>query len=182
MSEEWRDVPGYEGWYQVSSKGRVRSLGRYVSGLHGSKRWHAGRILGPTTCRGYKVVRLYKRGEGTDYRVHRLVLLAFVGPIPDGHEVNHKDANKGNNALGNLEYATHQENIDHAVKNGLNPIGERMGTTDLTEDEVREIRRLYAQNKRVKNKRYPQRKLAKMFGIGKSTVGSIVRRESWTHI
>lgn len=108
---EWRDVPGYEGLYQVSDTGLVLSLPREGSG---------GKILRPDVTReGYHQARLCKGGEQKGWFVHRLVALAFL-PNPDlKREVNHIDGDKGNNRVGNLEWATRSENQQHAYDMGL---------------------------------------------------------------
>src|SRR5690554_3813634 len=88
-NEVWRDVAGYQGKYQVSSLGRVRSFARARP-----------RILSQAThVRGYKKVNLYQAGTRITYLVHVLVLEGFTGPRPESHEVNHKDGNTRNNQL-----------------------------------------------------------------------------------
>lgn len=107
QNEEWRDVPGYEGRYQVSGAGRMRGI-------------ISGRTLKPQLQNsGYYVVHLSngKRRDRTVRLVHRLVLAAFVGPSEK--DVNHLDGDKTNNARSNLEYVTRAENAAHAVAAGL---------------------------------------------------------------
>lgn len=107
MTEQWKAVPGYEGRYQVSDQGRVCNA--------------AGHVLARNKQNsGYFIVHLYTGGRATrkPHLVHRLVLLAFVGPSPE--DTNHKDGDKSNNALTNLERATKSENMQHAVAMGLN--------------------------------------------------------------
>lgn len=105
--EEWRDIKGYEGLYQVSNFGRVRSLNRMDS----IGRQRQGRILKPSSNEwGYPHVVLSKNGKHKTVRVHRLVAIAFL-PNPDNlPEVNHKDENKYNNHVNNLEWCNHQYN------------------------------------------------------------------------
>jgi len=112
MAEEWRPVIGYEGWYSVSSLGRVRR----DADIH--NRWgrcpqSSGRILkrGTSSKAEYPQVRLSRPGRVEVRRVHVLVARAFLGAPPNGHEVDHKDANRWNCALTNLEYVTHRENL-----------------------------------------------------------------------
>lgn len=119
MSEVWRDVKGYEGYYQISSSGRVRSLDRYVIG-RGGKRLIKGKILTPKEKKqGYLDIQLSKAGKSRSFRIHRLVAGAFIPNPENKAEVNHLDGVKGNNRAKNLEWSTREENIDHAVKNGL---------------------------------------------------------------
>lgn len=101
----WRDVPGYEGRYQVSDTGLVRSLDRVDS--YGRRR--KGQLLRPgPQKRGHLTVSL---GRHNSKQVHSLVLLAFEGPCPEGHEVLHKDHNPQNNNWNNLKYGTRSENL-----------------------------------------------------------------------
>jgi hypothetical protein len=106
MIEIWKPIVGYEQHYQVSSQGRVRRIA-------------TGRVLKFIGVR-YPVVTLHKNGDGgRAYHVHRLVWIAFCGSLAKGMEVNHKDLNKQNPRLDNLEAVTHQQNAQHAVAHGV---------------------------------------------------------------
>lgn len=110
MSEEWRPVVGWEGLYEVSDAGQVRSLPRRVRGGGGSHAIRGGRVLRQSSDdQGYRTVSLSNSGTHTGH-VHRLVLEAFAGPMPDGLEVRHLDGNPANNARTNLAYGTGAEN------------------------------------------------------------------------
>ena len=128
MNEEiWRPIVGYEGLYEVSSYGRVRSLDRYVKGK--SYRLHKGKVLSPgKNSRGYLSIVLSYNGKHKVITVHRLVAEAFL-PNPDNlPEINHKDEDKTNNRVDNLEFCDHKYNVnygtrkdrarDTAIKNG----------------------------------------------------------------
>ena len=108
--EEWRAIdfaPGYE----VSNQGRVRSTRPW----RGSK----GRILAAQPNGfGYLRAKLYIDGKAKHCSIHRLILLAFVGPCPDGHEVRHLDGNRSHNTLANLAYGTRSENVRDAIEHG----------------------------------------------------------------
>ena len=111
MNEEWRDIEGYEGLYQVSNLGRVRSL---------NCRGHKG-CIGILTPRldgkGYEMVALYKEGKARNTKVHRLVAQAFI-PNPNNYpQVNHKDENKTNNDVKNLEWCTNEYNHNYGTRN-----------------------------------------------------------------
>ena len=110
--EEWRDVQWYEGLYQVSSLGRVRSCDRFVNSKGGT-RLHKCKVLKPGIGRdGYLNVVLSKDNKHTAFNVHRLVYETFNGKIPEGMEINHIDEDKSNNSLENLNLMTHKENIN----------------------------------------------------------------------
>ncbi len=175
--ETWKPIPGFEGWYSVSDAGRIRR----DKGVKGCR---AGRIRKPGEHNsGYYCIVLSKNGIHTSWLVHRLVLAAFVGPSPEGKNTNHKDGNKRNNLLSNLEYVTLSENQMHRrivlgkVENNPNPLfGEKHQNSKLTEEIVREIRRLYATGEHF------QWELGERFGIAQTTVGMIVRRKAWPHV
>ena len=116
MSEQWRPIPGYEGRYEVSELGRVRSW----------RPWRGTpvpRLLrGSLGTHGYRGVTLYGfKGARQDIAVHLLMLTAFVGPEPDGMVTRHLDGDKTNNILTNLAYGTPSENARDAVAHGVNP-------------------------------------------------------------
>ena len=111
--EIWKDVIGFEGYYQVSSLGEVRSLDRHVNGNCGSVYVSKGRILKQIEDKlGYQRVNLCKDGEQIMFLVHRLVYEAFNGKIPEGMQVNHIDEDKSNNRLENLNLMTPKENTN----------------------------------------------------------------------
>lgn len=104
-AEIWLPVAGYEGKYEVSNLGNVKSL------------YHKGRILSPGTIGGgYLGVSLYKDGKGHTKRLHRVVAVAFLKNLDDLPEVNHIDENKKNNAVSNLEWCTRRHNMLHGTR------------------------------------------------------------------
>lgn len=132
MEEVWNDIKGFEGYYQVSNLGRVRSLDRYVKHSSGGKQLVKGKVLiqyerGKT---GYMCVRLSKNNEITNYNVHRLVAEAFIPNPLNLPCVNHKDEDKTNNHVDNLEWCTYQYNNTYgtaierrAKKHSINMLG-----------------------------------------------------------
>lgn len=112
--EEWRPVVGYEGIYEVSDAGRVRSVPR----VDAAGRVRAPKIKAQSLSNGYRFVLLFKNRKQRAARVHVLVAAAFLGPRPPGLVVNHIDHDKTNNQVGNLEYVTQRENIQAAVRAG----------------------------------------------------------------
>ena len=121
MKELWQPVEGYEGLYEVSDQGRVRSKAK-------------GRILRPSSSGpGYSAVVLSKHGKVKTRYIHHLVAFAFIGKRPDGMDINHKDCDKENNAVSNLEYISHGENQRHAARMG------RMSNDNWTRRERNEL-------------------------------------------
>lgn len=126
MTETWKTVPEYEGWYEVSDQGNVRSIERTVQDSLGKHRRMPGKPIRITKKHRHYCVTL-SRGR-TDCRsvyVHHLVLLAFVGPRPDGQLARHLDDDPANNRLTNLAYGTPSENNFDAVRNGRNSFANR---------------------------------------------------------
>lgn len=176
-SDEWVDVPETNGQYQVSRSGAIRSV---PCGIRRGRQ--RGRVLNPSpnaARKGYVSVRLCVTGKPSRIvAVHRIVAAVFIGPCPDGLQVNHKDGNKANNAAENLEYVTCRENIRHCWKNNLHGTEHCRGANNrhskLTEDQVREIRQLSGTIK--------QTELAKRFSVTSTTICAIVARKLWKHI
>ena len=124
MSEEWRDVVGYEGLYQVSNQGRVKSLERKIPHWCGGERTVKERILKPKTDRyGYLIVGLYAAGKRKMLRVHRLVCQTFHENPGNKPQINHINEIKTDNRARNLEWATARENSNFGTRN------ERMAKT-----------------------------------------------------
>jgi len=110
--EEWRDITGYEGYYQVSSKGNVRSLDRTVVNSTGVESNVKGRnIKYSLVGAGYCQIKLFKNGKRDNKYVHQLVASAFISNPKNYSEINHIDYNKENNCVENLEWCTHMENM-----------------------------------------------------------------------
>ena len=119
--EEWRDVVGYEGLYQVSNLGRVKSLSRRIVYKDGREYNYPSKVMkNQKVSTGYRSVTLYRVNGKKQYYVHRLVAETFI-PNPNNLiDVNHKDGCKTNNILSNLEWCSRSDNQKHAYKNGLN--------------------------------------------------------------
>lgn len=114
-NEIWKDVTGYEGLYQVSNMGRVRSTHRTIL-VNGRERILPSRVLRPGVQRGYKIVSLSSGGVEKSYLVHRLVAIAFLGPVPCGKEVDHINENHGDNRVDNLRYLSRFENASRSTR------------------------------------------------------------------
>jgi len=177
--EEWRNVPGWGGTYQVSNHGRLRrgQDGRGVG---------AGKILKQhRSPRGGRYVVLSKGTKNKFQSVHRLVASVFLGSIPPGYEIHHKDGNPGNNMVSNLQIISRADHIEQS-KSQI-PKGESHYRAKLTADDVREIRRVYKPPVSLGHGRYFYRgptlhELSDKFGVSYQTINSVVLRKSWKHI
>lgn len=174
MKEEWRDVPGYEGYYQVSNKGRVKSVERMVPRGNHTYPVQERILMTPPSSLGYPMVNLSKNSSGRTCFVHHLVMSAFVGPCPDGCNVNHIDGDTTHNDFRNLEYVSYKEHDTHTREVlGHDMRGEMHGQSKLTRPQVVEIKRRLAAGERAYL-------LAREFGVSKSTIGDIKNNRTWS--
>ena len=117
MEEIWKDIKGYEGLYQVSNLGRVKSLGRWVYKEYRGKRWQGEKILKQIKNKfGYLRVYLYKNRKAKCYAIHRLVAQVFIPNPYNLPQVNHKDEDKSNNRVDNLEWCTSFYNNEYGTR------------------------------------------------------------------
>lgn len=170
--EIWKDIPGYEGEYQASNWGQIRSLDRFVM-VKGVLQRRKGKILRPRpTDSGHVRVNI----KGKDLSIHRLVMLAFVGP--SDLVVNHLDSNPKNNRLDNLEYTTHSGNMQHAVAAGrkVGLKGPDNPNSIVNEGMAREI--LY----KHKIEKISQKQLSEDLGLGRSTIERTIHSDHWKYL
>lgn len=174
MSEEWRPVVGYEGHFEVSDLGRVRSLPRMRSGPCGRPTKVCGRILMAQTDRkGYKRLILNKDGKRLRL-VHRLVAESFLGP-GTGKDVNHKNGDPGDNRLVNIEWATRQQNILHKHRVLGRGRGQDNNHAKLTEAHAIEALGLA-------NTGLTLREAAERYGVGIGCIWNLWQRKTWRHL
>ncbi|MDP3939854.1 MAG: NUMOD4 domain-containing protein, partial [Deltaproteobacteria bacterium] len=140
--EEWRAVVGYEGLYEASSRGSIRSLPRRTPHYLGGTVVRGGKLLKGCLQNGYRQVSLSKQGKTHTYHVHTLVARAFLGVRPVGMLVCHRDGKKPNNNKANLRYAYPQGNSDDMKAHGTVLRGERHGYAKMTDRRVRRLRAL----------------------------------------
>lgn len=156
--ERWKDVPGFESIYAVSSCGRILRT-RHSQGTR------AGILKPEINVRGYSGVHLKSFGKRLRRSVAHIVMLAFVGPAPSGQQVNHKDADKTNGHLTNLEYLTPSANIRHALSLGL-----RHGKRKLLPEQVLVIRN--------SGSSFPE--LASQYCVSEQTIRRVHTGRSWS--
>lgn len=173
MEEEWRWVIGYEGEYQISSFGRVRSIPRVVVMKNGITKTVHGRIRKLKYCQGYPKIEFTGHGKKGS-TVHRLVAAAFLGPQPPGMEVRHHDSNPGNPRLDNLSYSTHKVNHSDRAANGTNNAGETNKASKITQEQALTVLAL--------GRLFPHRTVGAQFGLSGSQVARIVSGENWRHL
>ena len=138
--EIWKPIPGYEGFYEVSSLGRIRGVDRVIVRKSGKKYPVKGAILSPSKRKqgGYLTIGLRRGGSQKTHKIHRLVMLAFVGEPPEGkYEVDHKDGDTENNRLSNLEYVSKKENyMRMAANQGRGALVERLEQLEKRVEEL----------------------------------------------
>lgn len=176
--EEWRPVVGYEGYYEVSSLGRVRGVDRVTFSAGGYNYPIKSTILsGNIGSRGYEDVRLHKDGNRIGKLVHRLVAEAFHINPENKPYVNHKNGIKTDNRKDNLEWATPKENAQHAIDTGLTkvPKGESRGNAKLKNEDVVNICKLLDENMK-------QSEIASLYGVNPSVISSINAGNRWNYL
>lgn len=180
-NEEWRDIPGYEGYYQVSNRGRVRSIDRTTMAISSWDnkmiyRHYRGSIKKITLkSLGYMQVTLAKEGLHKRELVHRIVALAFIDNPLNKPEINHIDGNKSNNEVDNLEWVTSSENQIHANNVLGCQAGENHPLSKFKNIEIPEIIKEY---NTIKN----YRKIANKYMVAPSTIRRIIIRKTYKNV
>ena len=178
MTEIWKDIQGYEGYYHVSNLGEVRSLDRIDSA--GARR-KGKRVNLFCDKDGYLLANLSKNGIAKQHRVHRLVANEFIKNPLGFSEINHKDENKKNNCADNLEWCNTQYNINYGERNvkvSKALSGENAPMCKLTETDVLEIRARYKRRDKDNNSSI----LSKEYGVSQGQILRIVKNERWKQI
>lgn len=157
--ERWKPFPSpaFCRQYAVSNKGRIFSL-------------KSQKVLCTSSTHGYRTISIRRHGVPHYFRVHRIVLLAFRGKPPRGFEAAHLDSDRANNALTNLRWMSHVDNLKTR-----NSRGERHSNAVLTENDVRRIRELRSGGMMLKD-------IGKLHGVTFSAIGHICSRKNWSHV
>lgn len=180
MTERWKAVVGFEGIYEVSNLGRVRSLERRIfisasARSQGYWRRQRARLLQPAPDdKGYQHLTLWKDHESRQTAVHVLVLEAFVGPRPVGSYGCHRNGNPRTNKLDNLYWGTPTENSADKRRHGTHRQGSAIPWARLTEADVRRIRSLKG--------KVSQQKLASEYGVRQNQISRVMNGQRWRHI
>lgn len=179
-AEQWRPIPGYETLYAVSTLGRVMAFPREFTTGPGRKclRTTKQRIVKPNPSRGYLRAFLYDiSGVGKFMLIHRAVLSAFARLPAAGEQANHKNFDRSDNRVANLEWVTAVENMRHLNANKPRNLarGSRHGRSKLSESQVREMRCKFSRGADAAQ-------LSAEYGVTFSHIHCIMRREKWAHV
>lgn len=183
LTEEWRDVKGYEGYYQVSNLGRVKGLDRWIT-RNGRQRFQLGIILElQYTQKGYTIVRLHKDNVGKTIQVHILVAQAFLPPCPGEigckpgfYQLDHDNEIKNDNRPENLKWILFEDHLKKSLTSEnfkkLNRKGSANSRSKLTERDVKNIRQDYR----------PASEIAKDYNICETIIHRIIANKLWRHV
>jgi len=175
MEEKWEWISGFTGRYMVSSLGRIKSVARVVKRGDGKRVSQRERILRPSAQRGYKRVVLSRNGHPSLHLVHRLVLAAFGRRRRCGEEANHKNFDRGDNRIENLEWCSREENARHKVNAGRHgsPSGMSHHAAIVDERMARKITAMLGEGMSGKA-------VAMSLGLSQTTVSRVRRGDHWT--
>lgn len=176
MTEVWKDIPGYEGIYQASTLGRIRSLNRTDCTGRSRDGWVMSCIRNRD---GYYSIKLSKQGKGISYLVHRLVAMTFIPNDENLPLINHKDENPSNNCVANLEWCDYKYNANYGKMThefrSRNVSRENHPRRKLSQKQVDEIR--YKNQNRTSRSITAQ--LAKEYGVGVTQIRNIISYRQW---
>lgn len=176
--EQWKDIPNYDGIYQASDLGRIKSLSRFINNGNGGY-ISKDKILRSNIDRdGYLLVSLCVNGVAEKLKKHRIIATVFIPNPLNLPDVNHTkmkengECDKTDNRVISLEWSSRADNMKHASKNGLMPIGEKCTNSKLSEKQVLEIRA----------SDLSAVELSKIYPVNRTTIIKIINRQRWKHI
>lgn len=170
MREVFEDLKGYEDSYQISDSGRIFTKRRLV----GNQIYYGRELVPQVTRDGYLKITLCKEGICKKFYLHRLVAIQFINNNYNLPQVNHKDGNKLNNSVSNLEWCTKEYNQNHAVRTKLMQRGQERPSAKLTENQVLEIYKLKGILR--------AQDIADQYGVSKNTINCILRGSKWKYL
>lgn len=178
-NEIWKPVVGYEGYYEVSNYGTIRSLDRQITilkeGIAPQVFIKPGRRLSPGVVSGYLRVVLKHADFKLNLLVHRLVAIAFIPNPENKPQVNHIDGNKKNNTLQNLEWCTAKENTLHATQIGKRTnVGENNNKAKLSVQDILNIRNEFSVGK--------GKELSLKYGVSVTHIYRVAKNKGWKHV
>lgn len=174
MTEIWKDVIGYEGLYQISNLGNIKSLDRVLKNRWGNY-IRKGAVMALNMCNRYAAINLFVNWKFKHCKIHRLVAIAFIPNHENKPEVNHINGNRYDNRAENLEWVTTSENELHAYRTGLKKsmYGDKNPAARLSYKKVDEIKKKYSSEK------ISMSKLAEQYGVSKSTIFNALSNNFW---
>lgn len=171
MEEVWKTIKGYEGLYEVSNKGQVKSLKRVVCAKNSTKPYVIDQkiLKQAPNNQGYQTVCLSKNGKSKTFKVHALVALAFLGKRPDKQEIRHGKKGKLNNSVSNLSYGTHEDNEKDKIR-------DKTSNHKLSTEKILEIRQIY------RNNQLNIAQLSVLYSVDTKCIYKIVKNISYKHV
>lgn len=178
INEIWKDIPGYEGMYECSNYGNIKSVDRNIENSLIGSFIKKGIHKSPSMRGNYLKVALSKNGVVKQISVHRIIAETFITNFNGKKCVNHKNGIKTDNRVENLEWNSYSENTNHSYKNGLqvSQKGSSHGKSKTNENDVLEMRNMY------RNDSLSVSAIAKMYNLSVPTVSEIVNNKSWVHV
>ena len=174
MIETWKPIPGWEDSHEVSDHGRVKSLARSFQVDNGKTYSVKGRFLSAVNDGyGYRKVMMSCKPKRESVFIHKLVMIAFSGPCPQGLEICHTDGNRTNNCLSNLRYDTRVNNQADRLLHGTSNRGSQNGKVKLNEAQVHLTRKL---------KKGTTTLIAKEWGVTRDCLYAIQKGKRWSHV
>lgn len=181
--ENFKEIKGFEGLYEISDQGRIRYLDKMVERGKWGRFLKKGALMAPYPAgRGYYKISLRKNKNLYHNYIHRIVAETFI-PNPENKKtVNHINGIKTDNRVENLEWMTYSENNKHSFDTGLKkptrkPInrGQNSPNAKFKDEDIRVIRKIYSEG-------VTQEKISKIYNVCRQTIGSIITRKNWSHI
>jgi len=178
-AENWKDIPDYEGFYQASDLGNIKSISRkvYIPKRNIYRQQQEIILTYNPYSKRYPRVSLHKNSEVEIKLIHTIIGLLFVPNPKNLPFLNHINGIKTDPRACNLEWCSHLENMQHAFRTGLVPNGERNHKAKLTNNNVRAIKRLLKNNPKAN-----QSAIARKYGVVRSVINAIVKNRKWIYV